>query len=352
MTESLDTWLERLLNDPGVLPMRIDLIHRKILAVNLGDVKIKEAAFLDERVLDGHESGAWLPLDKVTELPLSQLAPYPDACIFHVGHCGSTLLARFLGELPDNRILREPLILQTLSLTQRELGYPQSRVSRSNYSTFADCVWRLLGRKQASDVISVVKATSITANLARDYLHRVQTGKAVFLYIKPQDYLATMLREPNLRTGARQVGAQWCMDLDAVTKGIYPSLDELSDSEFLGLAWLGAQLGFARTQPQFSDRTLFLEFDSLLADPENTLSSVAAFMCLNASKEQIRKSVNSRWADHYAKDPRFPYNALMRRQELQRATMNHAEEIEMGMSFIKKWWRRLPHLRRLDITFD
>src|SRR5688572_26505783 len=113
--------------NPEFLPFKLDLVARRVLLVRLTATQRREAAFLDERALPAHADGGWMPLDAW----LSQVvAPDIQAdAIFHIGHCGSTLLSRLLESWPQVQGLREPLPLRTLAEIWRDLHAPHSRLS-------------------------------------------------------------------------------------------------------------------------------------------------------------------------------------------------------------------------------
>ena len=57
----------------------------------------------------------------------------PTRYIFHIGHCGSTLIARLLGELEQFLSLREPPVLMGLSRSCRVLDSPEFGLDRDRW---------------------------------------------------------------------------------------------------------------------------------------------------------------------------------------------------------------------------
>src|SRR5207248_621900 len=72
--------------------------------------------------------------------------------IFHIGHVGSTLLSRLLGELDRVLAIREPRLLRDLALSPPEV--------RERY---VQPMPKLMSRTFAADEIACVKATSFAA---------------------------------------------------------------------------------------------------------------------------------------------------------------------------------------------
>ncbi len=124
------TLLATLAESPDWFCHQLDLEADRALLLRLEPAAIRAAAFLDERVLAGRSDGFRIPLATLRERAQACVGRAPHA-IFHIGHCGSTLLARVLGELPGLRVLREPLPLRTLAALYEELPQATARYRRA-----------------------------------------------------------------------------------------------------------------------------------------------------------------------------------------------------------------------------
>ena len=76
----------------------------------------RRSIFLDRRISP--------PSTRSMQLPAGTLighssAPKQTGWIFHVAHCGSTLLARALDQAQGNLVLREPLALRQVAIEHR-----------------------------------------------------------------------------------------------------------------------------------------------------------------------------------------------------------------------------------------
>src|SRR5688572_22289076 len=99
---------------PRWFPHRLDPLSDHVLLVEKEEGDYREASFLDDRSLrpDRPRHGVeWRHLAAAMDQRLRRDVHY----IFHIGHVGSTLISRLLGELPGILALREPLILRTLA---------------------------------------------------------------------------------------------------------------------------------------------------------------------------------------------------------------------------------------------
>ncbi len=336
----LDNWLQGLLHDPEVFPHQLDTVNRQLLLVRLPAAKVQEAAFLDQRVLGGRESGAWVPLDRV--LGLAGPDTQPRGLILHCGHAGSTLISRMLGELPRVWSLREPLLLQALAAEARAAGTPLARLRTSEFHALLALSQRLLAKTSPDRPHVVIKHTSLTANLAPWLLGLPHPASILCLWIPLDDYLATMLRQPSLRSGVRVAAGEWIRDLIPALGTSTPVLGECNDAELAALNWCAAQYAFARARDLTPDRVIGLDFSDFLQAPEQHLGSLARHFGLEHNARDIGQALCSPWMRRYAKDPRYPFDTAERTRELAAVKSRLANEMEAGMKFARRLWQRLP----------
>lgn len=341
----LGIWLDGLARDPGVFTHQLDVIDKRLLLVRLAPEQVREAAFLDQRVLTGNEAGAWVPLARALETPLPDRAP--KGLILHCGHTGSTLVARLLGELPGTWVLREPLILHALAGEARLSGSPLARLPADTFERALAFSQAALARTPDPEQRAIVKHTSLTANLGPSLLAGPEPPAVLCLWIPLADYLATLLREPGLRHGVRLAAGDWIHDIVAVLGGGTPVLGELDDGELAALNWCAAQLAFARARKCGGARVIGWRFDDFLAEPEERLTQLAAHFGLAAGTGDIHRALSSQWLRRYAKDPRYPFDAAARTRDLTAAKTQYAAEIRGGIAFARRLW---PDLR-IDHAF-
>ncbi len=75
---------------------RINWLAERAYLVEADREFFRRANFLDERALSPDVKGRWVPLDALRRSVLADQPVPPGAChfIFHLGHCGSTLMSR------------------------------------------------------------------------------------------------------------------------------------------------------------------------------------------------------------------------------------------------------------------
>ncbi len=204
MTADLGWWTKNLAGRPEIFAHQLDIINDKILLVELSAAEKQAASFLDQRIITPQTKGVWLTWDQL--LPHIPTTPTPHF-IFHIGHCGSTLLSRLLDALgtDENPVtgLREPLPLRTLA--QEKLESASSLWSEAVFKQRLRALLCLYGREPGT---AIIKATSICNGLIEDMMEVEppptdketsfrMSPRAAFIYIKLEPYLAAMLGGEN-----------------------------------------------------------------------------------------------------------------------------------------------------------
>src|SRR5687768_10225877 len=104
-----DNWTD----DAGWLAQALDPKARLIRLVRMDEAAYRGASFLDDRMFATQQEARLCPLDEAMVQAVA--AGRDDArWIFHIGHVGSTLVARLLGELDGVLSIREPRSLRDL----------------------------------------------------------------------------------------------------------------------------------------------------------------------------------------------------------------------------------------------
>lgn len=255
--------------------------------------------FLDGRISPERDGVARLQLAPFRgHVPHSQRTGW----IFHVAHCGSTLLARALDQPSTNLILREPLALRQLAL-----------------SPDADklaLVAAMLGKRYREDLPSIVKA-NVPVNFLLPRLAALDpAAPAIFLYLELKDYLLAILRSPDHRA--------W---LARVTQQLQDHLGDLSgmdDGERAAALWLAQVRAYAHALGSLPQgRSLDAEY--FFAEPEATLRAAADHFSIPLDAATVRSITQGPLFASYSKNPAVAFDnqaRLDRRLDLAPALSN------------------------------
>jgi hypothetical protein len=312
-----------ILHDREFLPFQLDLAGQRVLFVRFNAQQREDAAFLDQRALPSKPEGVWLPLS-ILDAPPSTEARM-DA-IFHIGHCGSTLLSRLLDTWRDIEGLREPLPLRTLAAAWREPA-----TNARELLPWLMAYWR---RPLSPRTRVAIKATSSCNVLIEPLLCTHGIHRAVFLDMPLERWLATLLKsEGSLHdaAAATEERAGYLQELGIV-------LDKESQPrsivEACAMGWLVEQMRFsALAQGEYVARILRIDFEDLLTTPEMVLHQIATHLELDP--EGVARAVDSPAWGRYSKAQQHGYGREDRSHDLALAKQRFGAQIAAGCAWVE-----------------
>lgn len=327
--------------DPEFLPFKLDLVARRVLLVRLTAQQRRDAAFLDERALPPGVDGGWLPLDAWQAH--GDVAP-ADA-IFHIGHCGSTLLSRLLESWPRLQALREPLPLRTLAEAWPQRHAPESRLSPEEASRLLQALWTAWSRPVGGPARCLVKATSGCNGLAAPLLEAHSTMRVLLLDMPLRPYLATLLKSPDSVRDAASAAPERLHELYVRGFGNGLWLHALSLPQQCAMGWLAERLRFDALASAHPQRVLRVDFEQLLVQPETMLAAIAAHLGLDPGGVGAAMAAPA-W-HRYAKAQDHGYGREDRTHDLALAMQRHREDIDAAEAWVETRLQRHPELRAL-----
>ena len=220
-------------SDARWLAQALDPNSGVVRLIEMSPDAYRAASFLDDRLLqtphEAHERleelflASFLDDRMLGESVVMQMRPFAEVAaavpaearsdarwIFHIGHVGSTLVSRLLGELDGVLALREPRILRDLALM------PAARRAE-----FVPVVRKLVSRTFTAGETALVKATSFVSEIAPDLVPPGE--RALFLYADPRTYIATILAGENSLKELHRLAPVRAQRMSARVNGLAPS---------------------------------------------------------------------------------------------------------------------------------
>ena len=313
-------WLAQAL-DPNTGNVRLVAMDRE---------SYRAASFLDDRMMQAPVDAQVMPWPDVSAAVTEDLRS--DArWIFHIGHVGSTLVSRLLGEIKGVLALREPRLLRDLAmspLTVRE-GY-------------IGPVPRLMSRTFAADEIACVKATSFVSEIVAELVPPGE--RALFMYATPANYIASMLAGENSVKELRMLAATRAQRLSRRVSALGPAH---SDADLAAIAWACEMTALETSADAMADREVeWADFDSMLGDMEAALVRAAAFFGFAADPEPLRAIARGSLMTRYSKDTSYDYSAELRRELIADATTHCRQEIDRALAMLRSAAEKSPLLAR------
>lgn len=329
--------------DPHYLPYRLDPIARRVLWLRLDAAHRRDAAFLDERAIPPRPDGAWAPLASLLDLPPPSA---PAHAVFHIGHCGSTLLSRLLESWPQVQALREPLPLRTLAELWPGREQPCARFSAQESEHVLRALWQRWSQPLAPATRTLVKATSSCNGLIEPLLGAQPRLRAVLLDLPLRPYLATLFKSEGSTFDAASAAGERLLALQAAGFAGDLALHRLSLPQQCAMGWLAEQVRFDRlARGTHAARVLRLDFEALLATPEAALHAVARHFELDAAG--VAAAVAAPAWQRYSKAPQHGYGRDDRAHDLALAAQRFGAALEEGEAWIAARLAAEPGLGRI-----
>ena len=321
---------EEIARDARWLGQALDPNEGMVRLVAMDRDSYRAASFLDDRLMQQ-------PVDaQITAWPDIEAAMEPEfrtdaRWIFHIGHVGSTLVSRLLGEIADVLAIREPRLLRDLALVSAEV--------RDGY---IGPVPKLMSRTFTEDEIACVKVTSFASEIAPQL---VPTGeRALFMSARPGNYIATILAGENSVKELRMLADYRAQRL--ATRGI--TLPQArNDAEAAAAAWACEMTTLESAADAMADRhVLWADFDRMLENMVDDLGRIATFFGFAADDDALEAIASGPLMKRYSKDPAHDYSPTLRQELIDQELRLQGSDIAGGLAMLRLAAEKSPLLAR------
>ncbi len=314
---------------------RYDLAQNAALLVEIGVSNLRDASFLDDRILKPTMRGAWIALGRVLQVAQAIPPRQPLHFIFHTGHVGSTLVSRLLDETRTVFPLREPAALRQLAETFDTAGRTDSLISDGDLASLMAGLVRLWARGDATSQAVVLKATSSAGRIAHKLLVESIGSRAIYLNLRAEPFIATLVAGQNALSDLRGHGPERFRRLEAYGIADLPPLHRHSKGELAAASWLAETLSQSKAIDAHGERVMAVDFDALLEDVAGHMGRIVRHFALAHEPAFLPNVGASPALTRYAKAPEHAYSPALRGQILSEARKVHAEEIRKGLAWLE-----------------
>lgn len=290
----------------------------------------RAASFLDDRMF--HQ-----PLNAITirwgqvQAALGRNYRADARWIFHIGHVGSTLVARLLGEIDGVLSIREPRILRDVAA-----------MGSTERSSYVPTLKKLFSRGFGPADVALVKATSFVSEIAAELIP--VDGRALFMFAQPRAYIASILAGENSRRELHVLAASRAERMGP--RGLSPGIGQ-SDAHLAAAAWACEMTSLeAAAERLGTESVLWLDFDRMLEDMAGSLGEAAQFLGVPSTSERIAEIASGPLMRRYSKALEYEYSPALRRELLAEAGSQHSSEIDEAVGLLEKAATGSPLLQR------
>lgn len=328
-SENLD-----LSSTPTWYPLRV--AGAGVSLIRLSERDYATASFLDERLLEWHASTGTLSIDRVAAA--GSKLPARAYYLFHIGHVGSTLISRLIGEHTALFCLREPALLRTQTTPLSSPGGPKLPLRP---------LLALLARTWRREQRAVIKATSIVNEIAARILAETEAPRALLICASPLAYLRGILGGPNSRIEARALAADRLRRLALQFPETHSRAPPRSEGEWIASSWLCEMSTLEDLSRRYPTSTHWLDFDAFLREPASGLAAILGAFGVAFEAAEVESLVSGPIMRQYSKAPQHSYDAALRRAVLETADWEHGAEIRQGMQWLEVHARRNSSVQRV-----
>jgi hypothetical protein len=318
-----------IVRDATWLAQALDADSGLVRLVRMDPDAYRNASFLDDRMFAERMESHVVPWAGVTGA-LPDEAKADARWIFHIGHVGSTLIARLLGEIDGVLSIREPRILRDLALL------PQSRRAE-----FLPGVRKLLSRSFAPHETALVKASSFVSEIAPGLVPASE--RALFLYATPEAYIASILAGPNSVRELAALGPSRAQRMS----GRVALPDPRTQAQAAAAAWACEMTELELAAQAMSDRSIaWSDFDAMLDDLPGELGKIATLFGFPAPAGAIEAIATGPLMGRYSKALEHDYSPALRRELIAGAKAANRSDIDSALAMLQSAAENAPLLAR------
>ena len=324
---------QELASTPFWYPHQLNVADERVLLVKRSEEDFRAASFLDDRSLKAGEPREIVPWGDLAAA-MAPAARRDVQYIFHIGHVGSTLISRLLGELPEVLSVREPLPLRGFAeMSRRQSGWMEARL---------DTLTALLSRTFRSDQRAIVKATSFVSEIAPALVP--PGSRALLLYTPAPSYLANIFageasrRETNALAGHRLQRLE-----QRLVEGGW-NLERMGEPERTALAWACEMTALAEAERRLPAATLWVDFDTFLAEPSRSLAGIAAFFGHPIDAATAESLATGSLMRRYSKALEYEYTPQLRAEVLAESRSHNRSAMAAALRWLEDAARHHPPL--------
>ncbi len=321
---------EEIARDATWLAQALDPVAGVARLIAMDRDAYRAASFLDDRMLQHPVDAQIVPWPEV-EAAMAGDRRSDARWIFHIGHVGSTLVSRLLGEIDGVLAVREARVLRDLALSPPDV--------RARYLA---AVPKLISRTFAPDELACVKATSFVSEIAPEL---VPPGEhALFMYATPRNYVASILAGENSVAELRQLAPSRAQRLERRVSGPWAARN---DAELAAIAWACEMTALEAAVEAMADRQVtWADFDAMLANMPAELRRGADFFGFAADDAQLEAIATGPLMTRYSKAMEYDYSANLRRDLIAEATAAHRAAIDDALAMLARAAEKSPMLAR------
>jgi hypothetical protein len=301
----------------------------------------RRSIFLDRRIQAASPETVAVPVDALVRYVDRQpLETRASGWIFHIAHCGSTLLSRALDRPDQSLVLREPLALRQLGVARAQMA---DAAPAGDWQARLRLATSLHGRRYRPDAPAIVKANVPVNFMLSQILEMAPAAPAILLYFPLRPYLLAILRSPQHRNWVMNVTGQVQPALARLVGGLEGS----SLPERAAALWLAQMRLYAEALERFAG-TKSLHAEDLFNAPLPILAAAAAHLGVRIPERDLEAVVAGDLFSTYSKAPAQAFDNARRLEVRAETSRLFGAEIDQARRWVEQRLASCPIPPALD----
>lgn len=320
----------RAANSPVTFLHRLDGVRGDAMVVETDAQRLRTASFLDGR------EKFWTA-ERVVDLELRPASRgRTDRFIFHVGFCGSTLMARLLDDPAGTLVLKEPQCLVDLASQRRAISAGNAAASLESLTDHSLACMAQAGQGRERIVI---KPSNWVNSILPSVCTPGRRARAVFLSMDRRTFMGAVFRggrdriefcirlagevAPVVAGGEDWLGEAIAIDDDPFERGarivglLHAMQESLFDQAIAANGW--------------SHDVLF-DFADMIGDPDRTAARARSILELPTPLDDTR---SARVLERHTKDPARAFDRTERRREDEEIERHHGARFDAALDWLR-----------------
>ena len=313
---------------------QVELLHRiDPLAGLTHYVSTDIARIQDSTFLDGREC-FW---DRVQTRPIVNHAGRTQGMrfLFHMGFCGSTLLARLLGT-EGTLVMREPQCLTDIAATRTRILAGQAEQDLAGYTSFA---LNALGAVAPPEEALLIKPSNWANSLIEPLVAACHDPAALYLTTEPRAFLRAAFRGGRDRL---EFCIRLAVELAAAVPGANDRLRQATSTgpdpldraaRIVTLLWAMQRELFARAMACANQpASCLMDYAELVEDPQ--AAAIRAAQLLGLPAPDFASSRVQALLGRHSKDPQSAYDPARRSANDAELERHHAARFDTALEWL------------------
>jgi hypothetical protein len=318
-----------IVRDARWLAQALDPASGMLRVVEMDREAYRSASFLDDRMLQIPHFAGIVPWASVADA-IPRNSRTDARWIFHIGHVGSTLAARLLGEIDGVLSIREPRFLRDISALADHDRVP-----------FIPAAQALFSRTFAANEFALVKATSFVSEIADELVPPGE--RALVMYAAPRAYVASILAGEN---SVKELAILAPARAERIA-GRATLPQSSTAAETAAAAWACEMTALEAAADLMPDRMIaWVDFDGMLGDMTNELGRIAQFFGFPVPSDRLHAIATGPLTRRYSKATEYEYSPSLRHELIAEAAAANRADIDSALAMLQSAAENSPLLAR------